>query len=183
MRLLKNGEIFDDTWIELDDDETPPQGADIIVTADRLAAEFKTLMLHNGQLAVALPNDRSVDEIADFLDALDAVVLDFPSFADGRAYSQARQLRGRQGFRGELRAAGNVLPDQLAFMRQCGLDTFEVHDRFDLAVWQRAATAMTVTYQSGYLPDRGFAPADVWSAREGRADDTLRSDFEEVWTT
>ena len=89
-------------------------------------------------------------------------------------------MRGSLKFRGDLRATGNVLPDQLAFMRQCGFDTFEVNGRFGLDVWQRAVTAMTLTYQSGYVPDRGFAPADVWSARAGASDDTLRSDFEEV---
>lgn len=182
MRLLKNGEFFTDSWARLDDEEVVPQGADIIVSAQRLKANFGTLMLHKGRLAVVLPNNSGVEEIADYLEALDAVVLEFPSFTDGRAYSQARRLRGPLGFRGELRAAGNILPDQLAFMRQCGIDTFEVNGRFDLAVWQRAVTAMTVTYQSGYLPDRGFAPADVWSAREERGDDPLRSDFEEVWS-
>lgn len=180
MRLLKNGEFLENTWIRLDDDETLPGSTGVIVSADRLKAEFKELMLHKAGLAVALPNDRTVEDIADFLEVLDAIVLDFPSFTDGRAYSQARQLRGRYNYRGELRASGNVLPDQLAFMRQCGLDSFEVNGRFGLDVWHRAVTAMTLTYQSGYLPDRGFAPADVWSAREGKSGDTLRSDFEEV---
>ena len=180
MRLLKNGEFLEDTWLRLDDDAAVPQGADVIVGLERLRAEFGTLMLHKGKLAVTLPNDRPVEDVADFLEALDAVLLDFPAFTDGRAYSQARQLRNDHGYRGELRAGGNVLPDQLAFMRQCGLDVFEVNGRFDRETWVRAATAMTLTYQRGYLPERGFAPADVWSARKGSSDDTLRSDHEEV---
>ena len=181
MRLLKNGEFFEDAWLKLEDGEAVPRGVDIIVSSERLQAEFGSLMLHDGRLGVTLANSRRVDHIADYLEALDAVVLEFPSFTDGRAYSQARQLRGPLRFSGDLRATGNVLPDQLAFMRQCGFDTFEVNGRFDLDVWQRAVTAMTLTYQSGYVPDRGFAPADVWSARGGYADDTLRSDFEEIW--
>ncbi|MGI9415261.1 MAG: DUF934 domain-containing protein [Hyphomicrobiales bacterium] len=180
MRLLKNGEFLEDTWLRLRDDEAVPQGADVIVGIERLRREFGTLMLHYGRLAVALPNDRPVEDVVDYLEALDAVLLDFPAFTDGRAYSQARQLRSTHGYRGELRASGNVLPDQLAFMRQCGIDTFEVNGRFDRETWQRAATAMTLTYQRGYLPERGFAPADVWSEREGSSDDTLRSDFKEV---
>lgn len=182
MRLLKNGDFFEDNWLSLGNDEPAPQDADILVSAERLREEFGTLMLHNGRLGVVVANDRSVDDIADYLEALDTVVLEFPSFTDGRAYSQARKLRGSLNYRGDLRATGNVLPDQLAFMRQCGFDTFEVNGRFGLDVWQRAVTAMTLTYQSGYVPDRGFAPADVWSARAGTTDDTLRSDFEEVRT-
>lgn len=181
MRLLKNGEFLEDNWIRLEDGEEAPEGADIIVSTDRLKAEFKSLMLREPGLAVDLPNNVDVEEIADFLEALDAVVLSFPAFTDGRAYSQARHLRERYRYRGELRAAGNVLPDQLAFMRQCGVDAFEVNERFDLEDWQRAATFMTLTYQSGYLPDRGYSPADIWRAREGKSGDTLRSDFEEVW--
>lgn len=182
MRLLKNGEFLEDRWLRLDDDEEVPQGADVIVSTDRLRDAFKSLMLHNGGLGVMLENDRPVDDISAYLDRLDVVVLDFPSFTDGRAYSQARKLRGEFRFRGELRAAGNVLPDQLAFMRQCGLDAFEANDRFGVDVWQRAATAMTLTYQRGYVPERGFAPADVWTARAGNGDGTVRSDFEEVWS-
>jgi len=180
MRLLKNGEFLEDTWLKLDDEDAVPQGADVIVGLTRLRAEFGSLMLHDGKLAVTLPNDRPVEDVVDYLEALDAVLLDFPAFTDGRAYSQARKLRRDHAYRGELRAVGNVLPDQLAFMRQCGLDVFEVNGRFDRETWVRAATAMTLTYQRGYLPERGFAPADVWSAREGSRHDTLRSDHEEV---
>ena len=182
MRLLKNGEFFEDTWLSLDNEEAVPQDADVLVSAERLKAEFGTLMLHKGGLGVIVANDQTVDDIADYLEVLDTVVLEFPSFTDGRAYSQARKLHGSLKFRGDLRARGNVLPDQLAFMRQCGFDTFEVNGRFGLDVWRRAVTAMTLTYQSGYVPGRGFSPADVWSARAGNPDDTLRSDFEEVWT-
>ena len=182
MKLLRNGEFLEEDWTRLEDDEDVPAGARIIVSIERLTSQFKSLMLHEAGLAVDLPNDRDVEEIADFLEALDAVVLAFPAFTDGRAYSQARQLRERFGYRGELRATGNVLPDQLAFMRQCGVDAFEVSGRFDIEDWQRAATSMTLTYQSGYLPERGYSPADIWKAREGKSGDTLRSDFEEVWS-
>lgn len=182
MRLLKNGEFYEDTWLRLEDGDSVPKGVDVIVGLERLRSEFGTLMLHDGKLAVALPNDRPVEDVADFLEVLDAVLLDFPAFTDGRAYSQARKLRRDYGYRGELRAVGNVLPDQLAFMRQCGIDVFSVNGRFDRETWVRAATAMTLTYQRGYLPERGFAPADVWSAREGSRNGTLRSDHEEIWS-
>lgn len=60
------------------------------------------------------------------LSSLPLIAIDFPSFRDGRGYSQAYLLRTRLGWRGELRAVGDVLRDQLAHMRQCGFDAFAV---------------------------------------------------------
>ena len=68
------------------------------------------------------------------------IALEFPTFKDGRAYSTARLLRERHGFRGELRAVGNVLRDQLSFMHRCGFNAFEV-DGDDAAEKLREALA------------------------------------------
>ena len=76
--------------------------------------------------------------------------LDFPQFTDGRAFSQARVLRHRLGFEGELRALGNVLVDQAAFMTRCGIDAFEVWGEQDLVAWQRIMGSVTRVYQPGY---------------------------------
>ena len=69
-----------------------------------------------GQTGVLWPNDRDVAELAPYLDRLALVALAFPNFKDGRAYSQARILRERHRFRGELRATGQVLRDQFLFL-------------------------------------------------------------------
>jgi uncharacterized protein (DUF934 family) len=74
-------------------------------------------------------------------------VLNFPRFGDGRAYSQARLLRGRLGYWGELRAAGNVLRDQLLFMQRCGFDAFEVGPRAVTENWTAAFGEIDVFYQ------------------------------------
>ena len=169
MPLLRSGDLVEDLWLRIDDADVVPQGADVIVSVDRLAADYERLAGHSGRLGVDFPNDRDVDVLAPWLEALSLVVLRFPKFSDGRAYSQARRLRRDLGFTGELRAAGDVLPDQLAFMRGCGFDVFEIDGRFDINLWQRAATAMSLTYQHHYLPDRGFAPREVWLARRRAA--------------
>ena len=75
--------------------------------------------------AVALANTDPVEDLAPHVGTLRLIVLDFPKFSDGRAYSQARLLRGRMGYRGELRATGGVLQDQIAFMLRCGFNSFE----------------------------------------------------------
>ena len=67
----------------------------------------------------------------------------FPSFKDGRAYSQARVLREQYGFRGELRATGNVLRDQFLFLLRAGFDAFEVVKDADAAVFAEARRALS----------------------------------------
>ena len=73
-----------------------------------------------------LPNDADPLAIEVCLEDIERIDLNFPKFTDGRAYSQARLLRERLGYRGGLRATGAVFLDQLPFMLRCGFDSFEV---------------------------------------------------------
>ena len=93
------------------------------------------------------PNNRKVAELAPHLDRLALVALVFPSFRDGRAYSQARLLRERYGFRGELRATGDVLRDQFLFLVRAGFDAFEVKKDADAAAFAEAVGRYSVFYQ------------------------------------
>lgn len=165
MPLVRHGEVIEESWVELDLEARFPQGADVIVPFARLEAEADALRTHPGRIAVVVPNDQDVFALKPHLDALDMIVLLFPAMADGRAFSQARRIRTALGFAGELRARGRAVPDQVAFLRQVGFDSFELDDRFDIDVVRRLATSMSLTYQRGYQPGRGFAPADVFEAR------------------
>ena len=75
------------------------------------------------------------------------IALVFPTFKDGRAYSQARLLRERHGFKGELRATGQVLRDQFLFMLRAGFDAFEVKKKSDSEVFAKVAKRYSVFYQ------------------------------------
>ena len=75
------------------------------------------------------------------------VALVFPSYRDGRAYSQARQLRETHGFRGELRATGQILRDQFLFMLRAGFNAFEVQKDGDAAAFVSTAKRYSVFYQ------------------------------------
>lgn len=77
---------------------------------------------------VWLAPDDDMELLREHLAALPLIAIDFPSFRDGRGYSLAYLLRQRLGWRGELRAVGDVLRDQLAHMRQCGFDSFAVRE-------------------------------------------------------
>ncbi len=80
---------------------------------------------HADATALVVPNDADISDIGADVSGFSAIILEFPAFKDGRAYSQARLLRERFGFAGEIRARGAVLRDQLFFMKRCGFDAFE----------------------------------------------------------
>lgn len=81
---------------------------------------------HTEATALVIPNDVSIDDLEPDVSGFSTIILQFPAFKDGRAYSQARLLRERFHYRGEIRARGDVLRDQVLFMRRCGFDAFEL---------------------------------------------------------
>ncbi len=121
----------------------------MLVSADRLLADTGAMIRHQGALGVLWPNDRSLSELAPHLDRLVLIVLGFPSFRDGRAYSQARILRERHGFRGELRATGQILRDQFLFLLRSGFDAFDVTKETDVAAFTDSVRRFSVFYQPG----------------------------------
>ena len=100
-----------------------------------------------GWPAVSLANTDPVEDLAPHVGRLRLIVLNFPKFSDGRAYSQARLLRGRLGYAGELRATGGVLQDQLPFMLRCGFDSFESDQKGFEEALAKARTLFSVVYQ------------------------------------
>ncbi len=146
MPLLKNGAVIDDRWRRLADDDPVPGSDAVIVSLARWRAD-RALAARQGPLGLALKNSEPVAPLAQDLHRFELIALEFPKFTDGRAYSQARLLRERFGFAGELRATGQVLPDQLLFMQRCGFDAFELAKGAPLAAWKRALESFSVFYQ------------------------------------
>jgi uncharacterized protein (DUF934 family) len=147
MPLLKHGRVVDDPWRHCDDDEPLPDGTPATVSLKRWSGERDALYRRNGRIGLRLPNDAAPGGLAKDIERFDLITLSFPRFTDGRGYSQARLLRGRLGFAGELRATGNVLRDQLLFMRRCGIDAFEVGERAVAENWLAALGDLDVFYQ------------------------------------
>ena len=170
MPLLKNNTLISDTWIHAGAEDQLPEAGDVIVPFARLLKEWESLTQHNGKLGVSLGNIERAEALSIFLPKLSVIVLPFPAFNDGRAYSIARQLR-QLGYRGELRATGNVLPDQLQFMLQVGFDTFDIGERFPLSMWQQASKQMSLAYQRGLF--RRGAEAEIWTERHTDAEPWL----------
>ena len=156
MPLIKDGQVADDPWLRLADEEQPEAGQPVIVSLERWQAERETLMGRNAPLGLWLRADQSPAEVADDLRYFALVALEFPKFNDGRAFSYARLLRERYGYQGEVRAVGEVLRDLLLYMHRCGFSTFQI-DRDDAAErWQAALEEVSVWYQPT-ADDRPFA--------------------------
>jgi uncharacterized protein (DUF934 family) len=170
MPLLKNGSIIVDDWITLGLDDPKPDSGDIVVPYARLLRDWENHTDHDGRLGVIFTNIDRVEALTLFLPRLALIVLPFPSFTDGRAYSLARQIR-ETGYGRELRAAGNVLPDQVQFMLQVGFDAFEIGDRFTAEVWLKASRQMSLAYQRGLY--RAGGQHEVWSERHREAEPWL----------
>lgn len=147
MPLLKDGVLASDRWQRVADDAKPADDAAVIVTFVRFRAERAALLARPAPLGVQLRNTDPVEEIAPDVGRLALIALEFPKFSDGRAFTQARLLRERYRFAGELRATGQVLPDQLHHMRRCGFDAFELAKGEPLQAWRRAISSFSAVYQ------------------------------------
>ena len=133
-----------------DDAALPPvdgKGAGAIVSLARFQKERETLLERNAPLGVRLDSSQSPELLGADANRLSLVVLDFPKFRDGRAFSWARILRTRLGFKGEIRAVGDFLLDQMNYQHRVGFDAWEVSDTFTIAQFQHALTEMTNVYQ------------------------------------
>ncbi len=147
MPLVKNGRIATDLFVHIADGAELPGDGAILVPAARFLEDPEAMLRRAGKLGVIWPNNRNLDDLVPYLDRLAAVALVFPSFRDGRAYSQARLLRERHGYDGELRATGQVLRDQFVFMSRAGFDAFEVKKDADADAFAETVKRYSVFYQ------------------------------------
>lgn len=117
---------------------------------------------HADAMALTISNATSLADIKCDIHGFSTIILEFPAFKDGRAYSQARLLRERYGYTGEIRARGDVLRDQLLFMTRCGVNAFE------FAGDAQGANAAMQEFSFAYQPAADDA-APVWRKRLDRA--------------
>jgi uncharacterized protein (DUF934 family) len=147
MPYVRSGEIAEDAYRPIGDDQPVPNDGAVIVSGARFLADPQSFTQRLAAVGVTWPNDSSVAALTPYLERIAMVALAFPGFRDGRAYSQARILRERYGFRGELRATGQVLRDQLLFLLRAGFDSFEVLKESDAAAFADSTRRFGVFYQ------------------------------------
>ena len=147
MPLIKDGKIVRDPWTRVSADAPLPDDEALLVPYDVWKEHRTELKARNSRLGVLLAADQPPQLIADDLDRLDLVALEFPVFKDGRAYSYARLLRERYGYDRELRATGQVLRDQFSFMHRCGFDAYEATDAKSADAWAETLREISQVYQ------------------------------------
>lgn len=147
MALIRHGQLVEDPYTKLADDDTLPVTGAVLVSLNRWQADREALLERESLVGVRLKSDESPEAIAGDLQSIALVALEFPQFRDGRAYSYARILRERYNYGGEVRAVGDVLMEQLHFMLRTGFDAFEIDSEDPLGQFEAARADFTVWYQ------------------------------------
>jgi uncharacterized protein (DUF934 family) len=152
-RLLRDRQIVVDEWRYVAE-SAGDSSAPLIVTFDQWQMEPDTWMMRGSPLGVVLSPAHKVEQLAPDLPRFALIAAEFSGPGEGRGYSQARLLRERWNFKGELRAIGHVRRDQLFFMARCGFNSFELPE----ADLEDAYTAFS-TFSAAYQPsnDSGLA--------------------------
>jgi uncharacterized protein (DUF934 family) len=146
--LVWRGTAFHtDAWARAVEGE-PVADSPVVLSKTRWLAERDALVGRNAPLGLQIEPGETIDDIAPDLARFALIALSFPKFGDGRAFSTARLLREKHGFSGELRAVGNVLSDQIPYMRRVGFDTFAVtHGPTRRALAEGRIPEVTLYYQ------------------------------------
>ena len=127
-KLIKDGQIIEDNWTLIAKPESDastinvPDGQ-VIVPLSVWIAQKPQLQTRN-DIGVWLDSDEIAESIGEEANRFPVIGVNFPGFMDGRSFSTARLLRERYGFKGELRAVGNFIRDQLCYLRRCGVNAF-----------------------------------------------------------
>lgn len=169
MALIRKGELVADRFLDVSGAQAIPASGTIIVSLEQWLANLDALISRREPIGIRLRSDQHPEVIADDLDHFALIALEFPVFKDGRAYSYARLLRERWGFKGELRAVGDVLLEQLHFMQRVGFDAFELHGADPLADWRTASREFSTWYQAtgdGRVPARELRHAPPEAERK-----------------
>lgn len=140
-QIIKHRAVIQDNWQLLEHGSIGalPFSGDVIVPLDLWIGEREALSFRLGRIGVWLDADADPQSIAPELARLQLIAVRFGSFTDGRGYTLARLLRERYGYRGELRAIGEVLRDQLYYLSRCGFDAFALRPDQDT---ERALAAL-----------------------------------------
>ncbi len=151
-RIIRHGAVQPELWsfVGLDDARPPAQAlppGPVVVPLAQWLERREALLARRDPVGVWLRPDEEPAQLARDLAALALVAVHFPKFTDGRGYSIAALLRRRHGYRGELRAFGDVGRDQLFYLRRCGFDSFALAPHRDPEAALAGLEGFSVRYQ------------------------------------
>ncbi len=161
--IIRSGRVASENWPRLDEralrelaqhagtsrpehDGCPVDG--VLVPLALWRSERQLCATLGVEVGILLREDDDPRDVAHEFDQVGVIAIEFPKFTNGRGYSMARLLRARHGYRGELRAVGDVLRDQLFYMARVGFDAFELRADQNVADALRAFADFTEFYQA-----------------------------------
>ncbi len=147
MKIIKDKKIIEDSWLHIADEDEIVKG-DITVSLSRWQKEATELASHEGNIGIRLAPSDTVEDVADDLQKISLIALEFPAFTDGRSFSQARLLRSRYGFDGEIRAIGSYMPDQVFYLSRVGVNSFQLENDKEINTALSTMNDFTVNYQA-----------------------------------
>jgi uncharacterized protein (DUF934 family) len=147
MALLQHGALQPNNWRFVGDDAAIPADEPVTVSLKRWQSEGESLRGRNAPIGVRLKNDEPALALGEDVHRLSLIEVEFPKFTDGRAFSQARILRDKLGYKGELRAIGRILRDQYLYMTRCGIDAVELPDDEPIEGYLAALKEFSAWYQ------------------------------------
>ena len=152
-KLIKNAEIIDNTCQTLEKDFSGT--VDDVLAIQHPVLVPKAFWLSNAEqlstqatIGVWLDSDEGPEALEPYLSKLSLIAINFPKFADGRGYSYARILRDRFRYKGELRAMGDILHDQMFYLMRCGFDAFAVREDKDAHIVIEGLNDFSEYYQA-----------------------------------
>lgn len=146
-KIIKGNQIVDDSWIiiEKDFDGELPMGKLLLPLQYWLENRENLQLMCTG---LWIDSDEEVEAIGFEANLFPLIAVNFPGFADGRGFSTARLLKERYGFTGQVRAIGNVIQDQLFYLKRCGFDSFDLKEGTNLEDAVASLSDFSVTYQT-----------------------------------
>ena len=148
-KLLKDG-VFPapDPWIIVDGQEGHPEDPGNKILPLELYLRIDSDRRQQGDIGIRLENHCDLDELALPWAQIPIVALEFPAFTDGRAFSQARVLRDNLDFKGDIRATGEILVDQIYYLRRCGFNEILLADEEKEETVKACLRAFNENYQA-----------------------------------
>ncbi|RLA21903.1 MAG: oxidoreductase [Gammaproteobacteria bacterium] len=146
MLINNSGESLEERWQSIDDEQPTSEG-NITISVTRWLREKENLLSHKGKIGLRIQGDTAIEALEDDLNHFELVVPEFPKYTDGRNFSLARILRKRFHFSGELRASGDILADQLFYLKRVGVDSFDL-DEERIPFAKQSLNELSVRYQT-----------------------------------
>ena len=154
VRIIKDGEIINNEWVIVTG--TDDSSVDFVTKAKSIISldlwknhkDTLSTQLASQALGLFLHNDQDLADISDDIQRFDVIAIEFPVFMDGRGFSIARLLRDRYHYKGELRATGAIIRDQLCYLKRSGFNAFDMDEDIDLDAALSSLNDFTESYQT-----------------------------------